>query len=242
MFKTPFSSEWDFYCTNVIEFSWTCVFSGSSFEVRLSKVRKCPILLCAATLQCDPPLRSRWAVTLYYSLHCRLKGRAQHFFSWPAEEKKKRNMGTEWWWLHLCDWRSPAHTSVPCAALSLIQLTCQGSIDPGLHESCRTDTRCTACASFHLSPAVSAEAVCCLFGRIPPESQAIKPYRKEVLWNWGGFADSFFFFFSQLLLFSGQVWGCTDKDSSFAELSFSRFLLPPLSRNTTEDWCQSAYS
>lgn len=67
----------------------------------------------AVTLQCDPLCRSQWPDTI--SFYLVLKGPAQHFFSRPVV----KNMGTEWWWLCLYCWRSPAHTSVPCTALSL---------------------------------------------------------------------------------------------------------------------------
>lgn len=45
------------------------------------------------------------------------------------------------WWLHPYCWRSPAHTSVPCTALSLTRWPNGANMEPELHESCTTDAR-----------------------------------------------------------------------------------------------------
>lgn len=66
---------------------------------------------CNAILYAGPSGQLLYTISLYVVL----KGPAQHFLSRPVV----RNMGTEWWWLCLYCWRSPAHTSVPCTALSL---------------------------------------------------------------------------------------------------------------------------
>lgn len=66
---------------------------------------------CNAIRYAGPSGQLLYTITFYLVL----KGPAQHFFSWPVV----KNIGTEWWWLCLYSWRSLAHTSVPCIALSL---------------------------------------------------------------------------------------------------------------------------
>lgn len=57
---------------------------------------------CNAILYAGPSGQLLYTISLYLVP----KGPAQHFLSRPVV----KNMGTEWWWLCLYCWRSPAHT------------------------------------------------------------------------------------------------------------------------------------